>query len=287
MKRCPTCAAAFDGEWSCPSCGFVPGMIEGFRAFAPAMAVGDAGNPTDFTALAAVEAGNFWFRARNRLIAWAIQRYFPDAKSMLEIGCGTGFVLSGIRRSLPGLKLSGSEASCAGLAFALSRVPDASLFQMDARSIPFVDEFDVVGAFDVIEHIKEDEQVLAEMHRATRKGGGIVLAVPQHPFLWSRVDENAGHVRRYGARELADKVARAGFKVTRRTSFVSVLLPLMMASRLARKSGDGRKTADAEFAVGPVVNATMEGLLALERGLIRFGVSFPAGGSLLLVAHKQ
>ena len=65
---------------------------------------------------------------------------------------------------------------------------------MDARRIPFEDEFDVIGAFDVLEHIKEDEQVLVQMHRAVKSGGGIMLTVPQHMFLWSEQDVQAHHV---------------------------------------------------------------------------------------------
>ena len=202
MKRCIACGANFWANWSCPTCAYSPKLIEGFLAFAPDLAVGDPHNSPDFQTLSSVEAGNFWFRARNRLIVWAIRRYFKNPTSMLEIGCGTGFVLSGVSTEFPELRLSGSEASCAGLSFASRRVPRASLFQMDARNIPFRDEFDIVGAFDVLEHIQEDERVLAEMYQATKQGGGIVITVPQHAFLWSNVDETAGHVRRYDAREL-------------------------------------------------------------------------------------
>jgi len=287
MKRCLSCGAVFRGEWSCPKCKYSPRLIEGFLSFAPELAGGDSHTPTDFQTLADVEAGNFWFRARNRLIGWAIRRYFACAANVLEIGCGTGFVLSGIHRAFPDLSLSGSEASCAGLVFASRRVPGASLYQMDARNIPFTDEFDVIGAFDVLEHIQEDEKVLGEMYRAGKLGGGIVVTVPQHAFLWSAVDETAGHVRRYSARDLASKIARAGFQVVRATSFVSLLLPLMAASRVRNHKANGKEVASSEFRLGPITNAVLEKILDLERSLIRFGVSFPAGGSLLIVARKK
>lgn len=221
------------------------------------------------------------------MIGWAIQRYFERPAKILEIGCGTGFVLSEIRRIFPVTELSGSEASCAGLAFAAQRVKSASLFQMDARNIPFREEFDVVGAFDVLEHIREDERVLSQMHAALRPGGGIVVTVPQHAFLWSPVDEVAGHVRRYSARELIEKVSRAGFHVTRATSFVSLLLPLMIASRLGRRNSSGKAVAESEFVLGPVGDFLLERLFDVERGLIRMGLSFPVGGSMLIVARKH
>jgi SAM-dependent methyltransferase len=285
MRRCLSCESLFDAGWTCPDCGRAPALAGGFPAFAPELAAGDS-NPTDFEALVRIEEGNFWFRSRNRLIAWALGRYFPHARSALEVGCGTGFVLSGLRKALPQLALSGSEASSAGLAHAQARVPGAALFQMDARRIPFADEFDVVCAFDVLEHIEEDERVLAEMYRAAKRGGGIAVTVPQHPFLWSNVDAVAGHVRRYKASELEEKVRRAGFEIRRRTSFVSVLLPLMLTSRFLQGNADGRKAAAAEFALPALAHRVLEKALDAESALIRAGASFPAGGSLLLVARK-
>lgn len=287
MKRCLSCGATFLGEWLCPDCKFSPTAIDGFLAFAPEL-VGsdDFHNPIEFGALADVEARNFWFRARNHLIVWSIQRYFPAPKNILEIGCGTGFVLSGIRDAFPDLALSASEVSCVGLGIASRRVPGASLFQMDARHIPFRDEFDVVGAFDVLEHIPEDEQVLGEMCTATRSGGGIIVTVPQHAFLWSGVDEAAGHVRRYRAHDLIGKITDAGFQVIKTTSFVSLLLPLMMVSRLRHKKASGKQVASTEFGLGSISNTVLEKVLDVERGLIRLGVSLPMGGSLLVVALK-
>ena len=189
MRLCISCTKAFDhASPQCPFCLFEPKKVNGHLAFAPELAAESEGFEAHyFGLLAELEAGNFWFRSRNRLLIWALQRYFPEAKSFLEIGCGTGFVLSGIRKALPELALCGSEVFTAGLSFAAVRLPGIELFQMDARRIPFREEFDVIGAFDVLEHVREDEQVLSQMHQATRKGGGILVTVPHHPFLWSQV----------------------------------------------------------------------------------------------------
>jgi SAM-dependent methyltransferase len=255
-------------------------------AFAPELAEKNEGFEADyFATLAELEAGNFWFRSRNRLLIWALQRYFAEAHSFMEIGCGTGFVLSGIREALPKLHLSGSEIFSAGLGFAAERLPGVELFQMDARRIPFKEEFDVIGAFDVLEHIKEDEQVLSQMYQATRKQGGIIVTVPHHPFLWSAVDVCARHVRRYTTRELKNKIEKAGFSVLRITSFVSLLLPLLIISRFKmRLCGD--ELDASEVRAGPLVNSTLERILDVERTTIRAGLSLPIGGSLLLVARR-
>jgi SAM-dependent methyltransferase len=289
MKVCLACERRFEGShWSCPRCGRSPAQRGPYPAFAPD--VTDAVEQYDaafFQRLAALEPGNYWFEARNRLLVWALRRYFPSARNFLEVGCGTGFVLAGIRRALPGLTLSGAEVFSEGLAYAEQRVPGSVLFQMDARHVPFADEFDVIGAFDVLEHIEDADVVLAQMFRATRPGGGILLTVPQHPLLWSPVDVHAGHKRRYRRRDLMERVRRAGFEVARATSFASLLLPAMLVSRLARRSGRHAEDPLPELRVGRTTNAVLTGILSVERMLIARGVSFPAGGSLLVVARKR
>ena len=289
MKLCPACGTRFGGDaWRCPRCGAKPETINGFPAFAPALARGGAGyDPEHFDRLFALEAGHFWFRGRNRLIQWALRRYCAAARSFCEIGCGTGYVLSGVREALPGAALSASEVFAEGLPFAARRVPGARLMQMDARAIPFEEEFDAMGAFDVIEHIEDDGAALRAMHRALAPGGALLLTVPQHPWLWSWMDDAAHHVRRYTAAGLRSKVEQAGFRVERMSSFVSLLLPAMMLSRLGRRKAAVQADPYAEFKMSPAVNRVLEWVLALERGLIRAGLSFPAGGSLLVVARKQ
>ena len=291
MKVCPACGSArCDDAWVCADCGNRPPLIDGFRAFAPSLATDNTGFRVEyFEELARLEADNFWFRARNDLIVWALQRSFPDARSFLEIGCGTGFVLRGIHDADPSIELSGSEIFSAGLAFAAARVPSAQFSQMDARRIPFRGEFDVIGAFDVLEHIEEDTTVLAEVAKAVRPGGGFMATVPQHPALWSLQDEHAHHVRRYTARGLRRKVEAAGFEVVLMTSFVSLLLPMLVAARLRPRGGVSDEGFDAmdELRQPHAINVALEAVMTVERTLIRRGVSFPAGGSLLLVARKR
>ena len=165
--------------------------------------------PEYFARLAGIEEANFWFRARNALIQWALRKYFPNAKSFFEVGCGTGFVLAGIRENFPGMRLVGSEIFDDGLIYAKARLPNVELYKMDARRIVFECEFDVVGAFDVLEHLVEDESALVQIFDAARPGGGLLITGPQHPFLWSATDQFAMHQRRYSRAELRAKVVEA------------------------------------------------------------------------------
>ena len=286
VKVCQTCQARFDlSAWRCPACGATPPRRSGYTSFVDAAASGF--DDELFEALERSEQRLFWFRSRNRLIVWALQKYFPAARTLLEVGCGTGFVLHAVRRACPRLEITGAELSRAGLDVAAQRLPGVELLQLDARNLPFDDEFDVVGAFDVLEHIEEDEEVLASIYRATRAGGGVLLTVPQHPRLWSAFDDYSHHRRRYTRSELVAKVERAGFRVVRATSFVSLLLPALVVSRLARRQPVDRYDPLAAATMPPALDAALDRVMDGERELIRRGVSFPAGGSLLVVAVRR
>lgn len=288
MRLCLSCRQAFAApshDMPCPACGSAVVFANGVPCYAPALAHDSPGfHPDHFAKLAAAEEDHFWFRARNELIVHVLRRFFPGARNMLEIGCGTGYVLRGITQGLPDLQVSGSEIFLEGLGFASKRLPAADLFQMDARQIPYESEFDVIGAFDVIEHIEEDERVLREVHRALKPRGGVVVTVPQHPWLWSAQDERACHVRRYRHRELTQKLRAAGFAIIFSTSFVSLLLPLLAASRLRGRHPGG--DLESELKPNALVNRALYHVLHLESLLIRCGMRFPVGGTRLVVAAR-
>ncbi len=286
MNFCPHCRQTVSGG-HCTSCGYAAVTIDGFPAYAPALAREAPGyDPEHYESLAQLEAGNFWFRARNALILWAFARHLPRARDYLEVGCGTGYVLSAISAAFPHLRVSGSEIFVEGLSIAARRAPAACLFQMDARNAPFAGVYDVVGAFDVIEHIDDDARVLAELHRVLRPGGGILLTVPQHPGLWSAQDDFAHHVRRYRRGELERKLQASGFAVAWTSSFVSLLLPALVASRLSRRKPAAPVDPFAEFKLPRWLDAALLAVMRIEFALIRIGLRFPIGGSRIVVAFK-
>lgn len=288
MKRCLKCDASFSREsWTCPNCGASPPRRNGFVTFAPELdSTSEGFDPDTFDELHSLEELSFWFRSRNELISWAIGQYFPSARSFLEIGCGTGFVLANIEANHPELSCAGSEIHSSGLEFAKTRVSQAELWQMDARQIPFVEEFGLIGAFDVLEHISEDVTALDQIYQAVRPGGGVLLTVPQHPWLWSEADEQAHHQRRYTRNDLQEKLMATGFEVARITSFVSLLLPIMAASRLKNKLLGSKTPVAGEMRLPGFLDTTLESIMRFEKRLIRSGVNFPFGGSLLVAASK-
>jgi SAM-dependent methyltransferase len=287
MKKCLKCAEVFSSQsWVCPACGYEPLRLNSIELHAEEFANGGGGfKPEYFAELAKLESTNFWFRVRNKLIVWALRKFKPFAQNFLEVGCGTGFVLSGIAESNPDMSLTGSEIFLEGLSHATARLPSATFMQMDARYVPFADEFDVIGAFDVLEHIEEDDTVLAQLHNALKPNGVLLLTVPQHPQLWSTSDEYACHVRRYTCAEIEAKVLKAGYRLLKSTSFVTLLLPAMMLSRLKHVNDDNYDPA-GELKISPFLNKVFYALMILEIKGIRLGLNYPVGGSRLIVARK-
>jgi SAM-dependent methyltransferase len=287
MRRCVACETTLTGDgWDCPACRFVPAVVDGVPLLAPDLA---RGNPTDaeygYDELHAAEGSHFWFTNRSQLIAWSVRRYFPDARSFFDVGCGTGGVLDALRTGVPGVRLAGADALLSGLAYARRQLPDVALTQVDIRRLPYDREFDLVGAFDVLEHLDDDRQALAEMYRSTTVGGGLIVTVPQHPFLWSALDDYSHHRRRYTRRQMVAAIERVGYVVQRATSFMTLTLPAQLASRL-RKQNLATLNPAAEMRLNPVVNAILGALCRVERMAIAAGVSLPIGGSLLVVARR-
>jgi len=290
MKQCQSCAVLYESTNNkCDVCGWQPDLIDGFEAYAPVLAHENEGFKSNyFSDLARLEDGSFWFRSRNNLILWVLAKYSPKFQSFLEIGCGTGYVLSAISKAYPQSRLAGSEIFTEGLRYSASRLSSVKLMQMDARNIPFSNEFDAIGAFDVLEHIEDDELVLKQMYLSLKPKGLIVITVPQHEWLWSAADEYAFHARRYSAKDLHYKIRKAGFRVVRSTSFVSTILPAMILSRYFKKEVKiDQFDATSELKINPLLNALFFFILRIERYLIEMGVDFPAGGSRLVVAQKD
>jgi SAM-dependent methyltransferase len=276
--------------WRCPGCGHRVAERDGVPMFAPELADTVTGfDPSSFAMLAEVEARHFWFMARNELIVGLANRFFPRARSYLEIGCGNGAVLAALARSRPWERLAGSDLHPTGLRQARARVsPAIELVQMNARAIPALAVFDLIGAFDVIEHIVDDEAVLRSLRQATAKGGGTIIAVPQHPWLWSKADEIGHHQRRYRLGELERKLERSGFDILFSSSFTAVLLPLMTASRLwvrAAASGDIKAAITRELSLSPWINRVLTAILRAEVRLTLAGLRWRLGGSRVVVAR--
>lgn len=267
-----------------------PTIIDGFKCYAPDLALGGEDFPVDaYDRLSRLEEEHFWFRARNRIIIRAFRAHLAAQVQprVLEIGCGTGYVLQGLAGE-GRYHLTGTEVHLAGLRHARRRLPTVKFAQADARDLPYKSVFDAIGAFDVIEHITEDEAVLASIYRALKPDGIIIVTVPQHRWLWSSVDERAMHKRRYSRKELMTKLVAGGFEVLHLTSFVTALLPALYVARLVKRHEVvNSETGMSELEISKMANTFCNAAMRIDEALIGAGLSLPVGGSLFAVAGKS
>jgi SAM-dependent methyltransferase len=266
-------------------------VVDGIKCYHPNIAESFCGYPSSgFDTTDEVNLDSFWVASRTRLLRREIINAvggMPNAK-VFEIGCGIGTLLHSLS-SEPGIQLLGSEIYLKGLRSAKAQCPAVEFIQMDATAIPFVEEFDVIGAFDVIEHIDDDMSVLNGIHRALRPKGGLVLTVPQHEFMWSSIDEFVHHRRRYSREKLVSKIVSAGFQIEYVTSFVFALFPLMLVSRLLDRTRKTKPTAadfNKQVHFNPFVNRVFGWFMRIDEFMIARRYSLPWGGTLFVVAKK-
>ena len=231
--------------------------------------------------LSDVESRHFWFRARRQLIVDMVRTHFPRATRAIDVGCGTGFVLDGLREAFAECRTVGCDQHAPSLAVARRR--GVAAVRACADPLPFGACFDVALVLDVLEHIDDDVRALTSIGSVLRAGGGLVITVPQHRWLWSEVDVFSCHRRGYTRRMLERTVRTAGFRIERVTSIFTATLPLMLLSRLRQ-----RKTFDVnrEFRIPAPLNAMLGAATEMEWKAVRAGLRLPVGGSLLMVARR-
>jgi len=127
-------------------------------------------------------------------------------------------VAPGLRPRLPIAGTQFIDISPAALAKLCARGASGALGSITA--LPYGDAvFDLICAFDVIEHVDDDERALAELARVAAPGAALITSVPLHPEQWTSFDDFVGHRRRYKPTELKPKLARHGFSVERSAAF--------------------------------------------------------------------
>lgn len=285
MKRCLHCRLAYSTTLnSCPECGAGPEKLGQIWAFAPALTPPNDGfKATFFENLAALEIRNFWFHARSQLILWALHHHASGFRTLLEVGCGTGFVLSNVARDFPHARLFGGDTFMEGLKIAKERVANARLMQFDVRDVPFLREFDVVGAFDVLENTDSDQAVLLQLREALQPSGILVLTAPQH--TWIASSDDVLQRRRYNLTDLHHRVQSAGFKILRSTSFLT-MSSAVMPSRFGNSEFASRFDPKHELHRNPNIGVLSRWMLKLGLFAIAIGLDLPFGGTRLIVARR-
>ncbi len=264
--QCPRCERQYrlsNSVWECEE-NFSP---SGFPA-------------SSSTHLLDIEQDHFWFAARDRLLKTKLLNLKrPQDKSILELGCGSGRVLSTLTEYFP--QTVGIEGHLSAVKLATETCPDSRLLHADVLNTPLADEqFDWVVAFDVLEHV-DPARFLEEAFRLTRPGGRLLVSVPAFPLLWSYVDQAAGHRCRYRLKQLSTELEATGWCIQGYTYFQFLLFPLLAVNRLLNRD----KQSKLERKPPNTINKILGKINHLEINLFH-KLSLPFGSSLVAWAEK-
>jgi len=227
----------------------------------------------DITRITEMEDRHWWFREKRHLLADELKRLGPPGRA-LDIGAAGGGNTRVLRER--GWDVVATDYDENAVEIARSRGLDA--IHADARDLPLPSSsFDLVVAFEILEHIQEDDQAAAELFRVLRPGGSALISVPSGMDLWSAHDVAVSHVRRYDRAGLRKVIEDAGFVVDELWSWNVLLRPVVA---LRRRSARGNELNEH---TPWLVNHALTAIVTAERYL---PTRSRRGVSLILKAHK-
>ncbi|WP_336213011.1 class I SAM-dependent methyltransferase [Nonomuraea sp. LPB2021202275-12-8] len=210
---------------------------------------------TEIRQLVALERTHWWYRERRAILRGELRTLRPGRA--LDVGAaGGGNTMVLVEEGWDATATDYSE-----VAVEVARERGLRALLADARSLPVESaSVDLVTAFDVLEHVKEDYLVTEEIARVLRPGGHALIAVPCDMTLWSSHDDAVGHVRRYCHDSLIGVVEKAGLRVERIWSWNVLLRPLVARHRRGSTGSDLRR-------LPALVNAGLSAVVIAERYL--------------------
>ena len=226
---------------------------------------------------------------RAKLLSDTIQSRITIEKplSILNIGSATGRTSEILQEFGEVTSVEYDKACCE---FS-KNILDMQVINASIIDLPFPDEkFDLVCAFDVIEHVADDESAISEMYRVCKASGHLFLTVPAFQSLWSVHDEVNHHYRRYRKNNLLRLFSGREGSIIKCTYFNSLLfIPIFLlrktqAIRLSKKRK--RKKSDFEVISSSFVNRLFYSIFNLERMLLKRW-AFLFGVSLMLLWKKK
>jgi len=229
-----------------------------------------------------LQQDHWWFAARRRILAAEIARLpLPKPAQILEAGCGPGGNLPMLQRFGEVSAIEPDEESRAYAAEQSGADVRSGLLPQSAPD--FGKAFDLVAAFDVIEHVPDDAGAVARLADYLKPGGFMITTVPANAWMWSDHDAAHHHKRRYALASYRKLFENAGLAVRRASHFNTLLFPPIAAVRLA-KNAAGRTGGDEAMPPAPL-NGVLKWVFGAERALLA-AADLPFGVSILLIAQK-
>jgi len=198
---------------------------------------------------------------------------------ILEVGCGEGTISRRLIIDFPRNKICLSDVDGQYLAqlkinFSGQNIQVRKLDLCSAADFDSFgqEKFDTVVCSNVLEHIPDELFTLEKIYGLLRPAGKLILVVPQYPRLFNKLDEAAGHVRRYGQNELIDKALNVGFTIEKLESFNAAGLMGWFLNGTLFQSRKLSQTAFTAF------NALVPIIKFIEKNIFgrRFGLSIIA-----------
>lgn len=242
----------------------------------------------EYARMAERESSYWWHLGRLRIIETYLQQATKgkDKKKVriLNIGAGTGGTLAMLEKY--GV-VDNADISDDAIAF-MKQLGYSRIDKVDGIDLPYKDKtYDIVGAFDVLEHIQDQEMALKEWRRVLKDDGAVLITVPAYQWLWSEHDVSLYHCRRYTTGRLK-WVANSVGLTPRKLSYAIVFsLPLVVGFRFLHKI-TGKK-ADSETSYVDVpnwVNSLFTRLLYVEAAMHKV-MPFLAGTSVITNLRKK
>lgn len=217
----------------------------------------------------------WWYRARSELLRAVLAEHVSDGGRFLDVGSADGPSVSW----LTGTEHATVDLDPRGL------TPGGAVCA-SALALPFATgSFDLVSAFDVVEHCEPDSMVLGEFARVLAPGGRLLLSVPAYQWAWSDHDVRAGHYRRYTRSRLVSAVEQSGYVVRRASYGFAGVFPFFAAERISRRVRRLGVNNDHLPRVNPALERLLLGLSAAEAAVLARR-DLPFGSSVFLAADK-